>query len=152
MSNIISSTSHTSQMIFQVPVSPAKYNFRYLLTSQILFPVPDTPAVTPATQAASATGSDPVQIWPHGGNYLHLRNHQSNSCVKKIWARVRFSRINAKIYTNCEICPKCQNFCNITLLQYSLPRPLDVKTFSVTMKASDILIAIVNCLHRHPQL
>ena len=102
--NIISSTSHTSQMIFQVPVSPAKYNFRYLLTSQILFPVPDTPAVTPATQAASATGSDPVQIWPHGGNYLHLRNHQSNSCVKKIWARVRFSRINAKIYTNCEIC------------------------------------------------
>ena len=55
MSNIISSTS---------------------LTSQILFPVPDTPAVTPATQAASATGSDPVQIWPHGGNYLHLRHHQ----------------------------------------------------------------------------
>ena len=46
----------------------------------------------------------------------------------------------------------CQNFCNITLSQYSLPRPLDVKTFSVKMKASDILIAIVNCLHRHPQL
>ena len=56
-----------------------------------------------------------------------------------------FARLFAKTFA-------CQDFCNIRLLQHFLSRPLDVKTFAVTMKASDILIVIVNCLHRHLQL
>ena len=41
----------------------------------------------------------------------------------------------------------CQDFCNIRLLQHFLSRPLDVKTFAVTMKASDILIARLSTVY-----